>query len=53
VDELARRGFGADEQAALIYERGRPGYAPELVPWLIEELGLSRRSRVLDLAAGT
>ena len=53
MDELARRGFGADEQAALIYERGRPGYAPELVPWLTEELGLSRRSRVLDLAAGT
>lgn len=53
MDELARRGFGADEQAALTYERGRPGYAPELVPWLIEELGLSRDSRVLDLAAGT
>ena len=53
MDELARRGFGADEQAALTYERGRPGYPPEIVPWLTAELGLTRRSRVLDLAAGT
>jgi SAM-dependent methyltransferase len=53
MDPLARRGFGADEQAALAYERGRPGYAPELAPWLAEHLQLTPRSRVLDLAAGT
>jgi SAM-dependent methyltransferase len=53
VDPLARAGFGADEQAALTYERGRPGYAPELAPWLVTQLGLTRASRVLDLAAGT
>jgi SAM-dependent methyltransferase len=53
VDPLARRGFGADEEAALVYDRGRPGYAPDLAPWLVRELGLSAGSRVLDLAAGT
>jgi SAM-dependent methyltransferase len=53
VDPLARRGFGADEQAALLYERGRPGYAPELAPYVAEQLGLTPNSRVLDLAAGT
>ena len=53
MDPLARKGFGADEQAALTYERGRPGYAPELAPWLVAQLGLSADSRVLDLAAGT
>ncbi|MDA0162345.1 class I SAM-dependent methyltransferase [Solirubrobacter ginsenosidimutans] len=53
MDPLAQRGFGASLDAARVYDRGRPGYAPELAPWLAEELGLSRSSRVLDLAAGT
>jgi SAM-dependent methyltransferase len=53
MDPLAQRGFGASLDAARVYERGRPGYAPELAPWLAGELGLSRDSRVLDLAAGT
>jgi ubiquinone/menaquinone biosynthesis C-methylase UbiE len=35
------------------YERGRPGYAPAVVGALAAELGLSRGSPVLDLAAGT
>jgi SAM-dependent methyltransferase len=53
LDPLAQRGFGASVEAARVYERGRPGYAPALAPWLVDELGLSRSSRVLDLAAGT
>ena len=53
MDPLARRGFGANIESARVYERGRPGYAPELAPWLAGELGLSGSSRVLDLAAGT
>jgi SAM-dependent methyltransferase len=53
MDPLAQRGFGASAEAARVYERGRPDYAPELAPWLADELGLSRSSRVLDLAAGT
>src|SRR4051794_28223923 len=48
MDPLAQRGFGASLDAARVYERGRPGYAPELAPWLAGELGLSRDSRVLD-----
>jgi SAM-dependent methyltransferase len=49
LDPLAKQGFNA----ALAYEHGRPGYPPEAVRTLISELGLSRSSRVLDLAAGT
>lgn len=52
-DRLAERGFGATREAALLYERGRPPYARELVPALAEEFGLNESSRVLDLAAGT
>jgi SAM-dependent methyltransferase len=50
---LAEQGFGASPEAARLYERGRPGYAPELVPFLAGELALDGTSRVLDLAAGT
>jgi ubiquinone/menaquinone biosynthesis C-methylase UbiE len=49
LDPLAEQGFNA----ALAYEHGRPGYAPEAVDTLVSELGLDRSSRVLDLAAGT
>ncbi len=52
-DPLAERGFGSSAESALIYERGRPGYASELAPWLVREFGLGAESRVLDLAAGT
>ena len=52
-DPLAERGFGASPEAAALYERGRPGYAPELAPFVVQALGLDRGSRVLDLAAGT
>src|SRR5687767_9427293 len=43
----------AFDDAAQEYERGRPGYPPEAVESLIRELGLERRSVVVDLAAGT
>lgn len=39
--------------AAGAYERGRPGYPPEAIDALVRELGLERRSVVVDLAAGT
>jgi ubiquinone/menaquinone biosynthesis C-methylase UbiE len=43
----------AFDNAAQEYERGRPGYPSEATDLLIRELGLERRSVVVDLAAGT
>jgi len=37
VHETAERGF---QRAAGAYERGRPGYEPELVDWLIDRAAL-------------
>lgn len=53
LDPLVQRGFGSDLRSALIYERGRPGYASAVADALAAELGLDADSRVLDLAAGT
>src|SRR3954447_2034947 len=39
-DPLAERGFGASPEAAWLYERGRPGYAPELAPFVVDRFGL-------------
>lgn len=39
--------------AAQAYEQGRPGYPAEAISALVRELGLHRRSMVVDLAAGT
>jgi ubiquinone/menaquinone biosynthesis C-methylase UbiE len=50
IDEVAALGFGS---AADVYERARPGYAPEAVHWLCERLGVGPGAAVLDLAAGT
>jgi ubiquinone/menaquinone biosynthesis C-methylase UbiE len=50
VNEVAARGFGS---AADVYERARPGYAPEAVAWVCERLGIGPGRAVLDLAAGT
>jgi SAM-dependent methyltransferase len=50
VDDIAERGFGAGAGA---YERGRPGYPPQVVDILAEALDLRAGRRVLDLAAGT
>jgi SAM-dependent methyltransferase len=43
-------GFGA---VAAEYERGRPGYPPAAVEWLLEQLGVGPGSRLVDLGAGT
>jgi ubiquinone/menaquinone biosynthesis C-methylase UbiE len=43
----------AFDDAAQEYERGRPGYPSDAIDSLIRELGLERRSVVVDLAAGT
>jgi SAM-dependent methyltransferase len=50
VHETARRGFAG---AADVYEQSRPGYPPEAIEWLLEELELGPRMTVVDLAAGT
>lgn len=41
------------DDAADAYERGRPGYPPEVVAWLAAELGLRAGRTVLDVGAGT
>jgi len=46
-DERYRFSF---DGVADVYERSRPGYAPEAVTWISQRLPLGR---VLDLAAGT
>jgi SAM-dependent methyltransferase len=48
--EEAAVGF---QQGADAYERGRPGYSPEVVDWLWQELGLGPGRTVVDVAAGT
>ena len=50
VPEAAAVGFdrGADD-----YEKGRPGFAPEVFELLGRELGIGAGRRVCDLAAGT
>ncbi|MBV8217893.1 MAG: class I SAM-dependent methyltransferase, partial [Solirubrobacterales bacterium] len=50
VREEAARGF---QQGADAYERGRPGYPPEAVDWLVSELDLGPGRTMLDVAAGT
>ena len=50
VNEIAAIGFdrGADD-----YERGRPGYPPEAVRRLGDEIGIAAGQTIVDLAAGT
>jgi len=50
VNEIAAVGFdrGADD-----YERGRPGYPPEAVRRLGDEIGIAAGQTIVDLAAGT
>ena len=50
VHETARRGFAS---AADVYEVSRPGYPPEAVQWLANQLHLGPGRTVVDLAAGT
>lgn len=50
VHPSAAQGFGAGADA---YERGRPTYPAEAVAYLIETLGITSGSVVVDVAAGT
>jgi SAM-dependent methyltransferase len=50
LHSTARQGFST---AALSYERGRPGYPDELLPWLRQTLRLGPQSTAVDLGAGT
>jgi len=50
MHRTAADGF---ERGAADYERGRPGYAPDAVDWLVGELGAGPGSDLVDLAAGT
>jgi SAM-dependent methyltransferase len=50
VHPFAATGFG---RAADVYERGRPDYPPAIVNYLKDVVGIGRRSRILDLGAGT
>lgn len=50
IHDEARRGF---QVGAAAYERGRPGYSPELMGWLVAALGLGPGRSVLDVGAGT
>src|SRR4051794_19443802 len=46
----AAEGFG---RAAAAYERGRPGYPQAALDWMVERLGITPGSTVVDLGAGT
>ena len=48
--QLGRVGF---ESGSDVYEQARPGYPDQAVSSLIEQAGIGRGTRVLDLAAGT
>ncbi|MCU7646223.1 class I SAM-dependent methyltransferase [Pseudomonas piscis] len=50
IHHAAAEGY---QQAADTYVRGRPGYPPELDPWLRQALGLRAGRVVVDLGAGT
>lgn len=50
VHEAARLGF---ERQADAYERGRPGYPPEAIDWIAQQLSLQPGGTVLDVGAGT
>jgi SAM-dependent methyltransferase len=50
VHKIAAQGFSEGAEA---YERGRPGYPPEAIDWLVHRLGLRPGVEVIDLAAGT
>ena len=50
VNQAAAQGF---ERGADAYERGRPGYPETAVRWMLERLGISAGSTVVDLGAGT
>lgn len=50
VHRVAQQGFGSEADT---YERSRPGYPPDALVWLVENLRIRPGARVLDVAAGT
>ena len=50
VNRTAAEGFG---RAAAAYERGRPGYPQAAIDWMVDQLGITPVSTVVDLGAGT
>ena len=50
VNQAAATGFGRGAEA---YERGRPGYPEAAVDWMLDGLGVTADSTVVDLGAGT
>ncbi|HMM43439.1 MAG TPA: methyltransferase domain-containing protein, partial [Thermomicrobiales bacterium] len=38
---------------AWYYARYRPGYPPEMIDWLVEQMALDGTGRLLDLGCGT
>ena len=50
MHDVANVGFGKEAAA---YERSRPGYPPDAVAWLVEQLGITSGTYVADVAAGT
>jgi SAM-dependent methyltransferase len=50
IDDVAARGFTA---GARFYESARPGYPDEALAVLRDEVGIGRRTKVCDVAAGT
>lgn len=50
IDPTAAEGFSAGAEA---YEQARPAYPADAVRWLVDHLQIGRRSRVVDLGAGT
>jgi 2-polyprenyl-3-methyl-5-hydroxy-6-metoxy-1,4-benzoquinol methylase len=50
VHRAAAEGFSSGAET---YVRGRPGYPPEALDWLRNELGLGAGKTVVDLGAGT
>jgi SAM-dependent methyltransferase len=50
VHEAAAVGFQSNADA---YERGRPGFPPDVIVALVRACGIEAGSRVVDLAAGT
>jgi ubiquinone/menaquinone biosynthesis C-methylase UbiE len=53
VSELQHPESRSFELVADVYERARPGYPPEAVSWIAEQLDLRQGRTVLDLGAGT
>ena len=53
MSELQHPQSRSFELVAGLYERARPGYPPEAVAWLAQQLDLRAGRTVLDLGAGT